>query len=327
MQCSEFERLIFLYANDELGDAERDSVEQHVASCASCAAALAREREWLEALAARPVDEPSPALLAQCRSELDEAVDDLAHYGWPPAAGWLDFFRPTRWLVLRPAISAVALVLLGIIVGNVVPSWFLNDSSETVAPVMSVSGLQNRDFRNLDVRGINWVTGPGSASPAVEVQMEANKPFVLRGSAADSDVRDIMLFVIQNNERFDSGVRLESVEVLRSQGGDAEVRKVLAFAARQDRNPGVRLKALEALRDFAGDTQVRQTILDALMHDDNPGVRVEAINTLKSLCETGVDHDKRLVEVLKDRMHKDPNTYVRLQSAAAIRQLGPRATY
>jgi hypothetical protein len=32
--------------------------------------------------------------------------------------------------------------------------------------------------------------------------------------------------------------------------------------------------------------------------------------------------DDHMVSVLRDRMQNDPNTYIRLQSAAAIRDLG-----
>ena len=324
MQCQEFERLIFLYASDELDPADRAAVEQHIAACAACATALERERRWLETVSARRPEEPSSALLAQCRSELDESIDDLSLSGW---RRWIEMLRPTRWIVLRPAVSAVALLALGLLIGNLVPSWLMRDSGQGVAPVMSVSALSDQDLRNVAVSGINWVPGSETGAPAVEVQMTGMKPMVVRGAVADSDVKRVLLFVVRNNQRFDSGVRLESVEALRSQGEDAEVRQVLAFAARNDRNPGVRLKALEALREFARDSEVRQTLLDALMLDDNPGVRVEAINTLRTLCEAGGEHDKHMVEVLKDRMKKDPSTYVRLQSAAAIRQLGPRETY
>jgi hypothetical protein len=34
-----------------------------------------------------------------------------------------------------------------------------------------------------------------------------------------------------------------------------------------------------------------------------------------------------MIAVLRDRMQKDPNTYIRLQSAAAIRDLGPREKF
>jgi hypothetical protein len=34
-----------------------------------------------------------------------------------------------------------------------------------------------------------------------------------------------------------------------------------------------------------------------------------------------------MVSVLRDRMQNDPNTYIRLQSAAALGELGPRAKF
>ena len=66
-----------------------------------------------------------------------------------------------------------------------------------------------------------------------------------------------------------------------------------------------------------------QTLLDALVDDQNPGVRVQAINELREMAANGqVMSDDHMVSVLRDRMEKDPNTYIRLQSAAAIRDLG-----
>jgi len=37
--------------------------------------------------------------------------------------------------------------------------------------------------------------------------------------------------------------------------------------------------------------------------------------------------DDHMVSVLRDRMQNDPNTYIRLQSAAALGELGPRAKF
>jgi HEAT repeats len=67
-------------------------------------------------------------------------------------------------------------------------------------------------------------------------------------------------------------------------------------------------------------------LLDALVDDHNPGVRIEAINSLRQMAERGqVVPDPHMLSVLRDRMQNDPNTYIRLQSAAAIRDFGPSA--
>jgi len=88
-------------------------------------------------------------------------------------------------------------------------------------------------------------------------------------------------------------------------------------------------KALEALDGTEPEDVVQQTLLDALVDDDNPGVRVEAINELRDLAASGrvSSDDGHMVSVLRDRMQKDPNTYIRLQSAQVIRELGPRQKF
>jgi hypothetical protein len=73
---------------------------------------------------------------------------------------------------------------------------------------------------------------------------------------------------------------------------------------------------------------VRQTLLDALVNDQNPGVRVEAMNSLRDLAEHGrIESDSKMLDVLRTRMQKDPNTYIRLQSAATLRYLAPSSKF
>jgi HEAT repeat protein len=95
-----------------------------------------------------------------------------------------------------------------------------------------------------------------------------------------------------------------------------------------DHNAAVRLKAVEALDGAEPQNQVRQTLLDALVDDQNPGVRVEAINELRDMAAKGeVDSDDHLLAVLRELIKKDPSVYIRLQSAAVIRDLGPRQKF
>ena len=86
-------------------------------------------------------------------------------------------------------------------------------------------------------------------------------------------------------------------------------------------------------------------MLEALHHDANPGVRVEAVNLLVRSLEGGsLDQPgagtatpdaevatltddasvERVVRALEDLQRRDPNRYVRLRSAAALRQIGSR---
>ncbi|HEX9759805.1 MAG TPA: HEAT repeat domain-containing protein [Candidatus Acidoferrales bacterium] len=326
MENKDLEHLLTLYVCDELEAEERAAVEQHVAGCAACAAALAAERGVLELMASRENEEPSAVLLAQCRSELAEALDDLPA-PVPVWQRWTAWMRPSRWFALRPALSAVALVLMGVIVGNVAPAMLLAPPVHDPAVAERVQGLGDRDLRNFDVSGVSLVSSGAAGMPVVSFQGRTERSIEFTGSPADVDVRHMLMFVVQNGQRFNTGVRLESIEALRVVSGDEDVRRTLCHAARNDRAVGVRLKALEVLREMSADADVRQTLLDALLRDENPGVRAEAINALRALAQSGAGVDRRMVEVLRDRMERDPSTYVRLQSAAAIRDLGPRAEY
>jgi HEAT repeat protein len=144
----------------------------------------------------------------------------------------------------------------------------------------------------------------------------------------NDDVKRVLLYVLHNNQRFDPDVRLDAVDLLRARNNDADVRGALCHAVHTDGNAAVRLKALEALNGAEPQDLVRQTLLDALVDDRNPGVRIEAINALRGLAAAGkVESDDHMLAVLRERMRKDPSTYIRLQSAAAIRDLGPRQKF
>lgn len=333
--CQQIERLLVFFACEELSAEERAAVEHHVGQCPACAASLASELRLQQVLATigPPAErlDPHDRLLAQCRSELGEALDDAAQK--PARARWLLPLLPANWFVLRPAWSAALLVLIGMAVGSVVPQWYSSRMTQRPdAVTMKVSApprLSQQDLETMGIAAINWNAGGSSGSPSVELHLTAEKPMELQGSLDDMDVKRVLTFVVQNGQRFDSGVRLDSLELLRRRSSDTEVRQALCVAARKDRNPGVRLKSLEALRGFEQDDAVRLTLLDALQNDDCPGVRVEAINALqaamRAMAEKGIGpQDQGLVNVLRDRMERDPNNYIRMQSAAAIHQLGPR---
>ena len=342
--CAELERLLVLYACDELNAEGRAAVEAHVEQCAACVVRLERERSLHQVFAAlpRPADrlDPSDSLLARCRSRLGEALDDMAEER--ARGGWLRGLRSLDWLarsfVAHPAWSAALLVLLGVAVGSIGPRWYSQISrgspGEQLKPIVVVSTprLSEQDLQNISVAGINWISNSGSGTPSVELHLTTEKPLVLEGSPDDTDVKRVLTYIIQNGQRFDAGARLDSLDVLRTRSEDAQVRRALCIAAQKDRNPGVRLKALEALRGFEQDEQVRQTLLSALLRDSNPGVRVEAINSLSAALrkmgeQNAAQADPQMVNVLRDLVRKDPNNYIRMQSAAAIRQLTSREEY
>jgi HEAT repeat protein len=162
----------------------------------------------------------------------------------------------------------------------------------------------------------------------VELQLKSQQPVMVEGTVDDDNVKSVLLNVLAGGEQFCPDIRLDAVEGLRTRSNDPDIRAALCRAVRKDRNAAVRLKALEALDGAGSQEMVRQTLLDALVEDQNPGVRIEAVNALRDLAAKGqMDSDGHSADVLRERMQKDPNTYIRLQSAAAIRDIGPREKF
>jgi hypothetical protein len=349
MRCGDIAPLLVFYACDEVEPQEREQIDAHLVDCTACAALLREEQEMQSALvsAFQPADQldPSGTLLAQCRSELSELLDDLS--APPLQERWSPFGFARRWMALRPAWSAAALVLMGLAVGTQVALWIPGrEGNFSVGQAVNVKAapLTNEDLSKMAVAGVNFAPAANS-SGTVELHVRAEQPIILSGSVDDADVRRVLTYVVMNGERFDPGVRLDCLDVLKTRTGDTDVRHALLAAARKDQNAAVRMKALEALRDSTADDAVRDTLLEALQHDANPGVRVEAVNLLVRSLEGATDDEgvgkdvapevagnqippdpsvDRVIHALEGLQHRDPNAYVRLRSAAALRQISPR---
>jgi hypothetical protein len=341
--CEEFEPQLILFAAGELDASEMAEVSDHLLQCSGCNQAMAQQNEMLALLSANH-REPDASSLASCRAALDDALDQQEERGWLRRT--IGAFLPASWISPRPAWSAALLLAIGFSVGVLGPRLLrgpvapsgadsltasnistpqVSDTAPEVAPSSALSSL---DLHTANVAGINVFPASDNEPPRVQLQLKAQQPFMVSGTVNDADVKQVLMFVLHNNQRFDPDVRLDAVDLLRARNNDPDVRSALCQAVHTDHNAAVRLKALEALNGAEPQDLVRQTLLDALVDDQNPGVRVEAINALRDMAAKGqVDADDHMLAVLHERMKKDPSTYIRLQSAAVIRDLGPRQKF
>ena len=345
-RCSEIAPLLVFYVWDEVTEAERKRIQAHLAACAECAQQLEEERAFSEVVLAAPQAadqlDASGVLLAQCRSELAETLDEIVAH--PAKSPWRPFGFLGHWMALHPVWSGAALVVFGVVLGGrILPAMRATANYEN-APAVNVSAgprITPDQLANMAVAGVNIAPSGDSGSATVQLQLSAAQPMVLSGNVQDSDVRRVLTYVVSNGGRFDPGVRMDCLDALKAVARDQEVRNALLTAARKDPVPAVRMKALEALRDSSDNDGVRNTLLDVLDHDTNPGVRVEAINLLvnslghdspemnsfPALDMDSVPADAsvdRAMRMLEDLQRRDPNRYVRLRSAAALRQIGTR---
>jgi len=359
MNCDEVAPLLVFLACDEVTAEERTGIENHIAECAECHAQLAEAGEFQENLTVVPQAadalDRTGTLLAQCRSEFSETLDEMSA---PPVEQefWRPFSFVRRWMALRPGWSAAGLLAAGAILGVQLLQWLPTNDSNLNGRAVNVSAAQkitDDQLAKMAVSQINFAPNSDGAPGTLQIQLRAEQPVVLSGNLDDSDMRRVLTYVVKNSERFDPGVRLDCLDALRAKIGDAEIRDALLDAARRDKNPAVRMKALESLREVASEEDVRDAVLESLEEDANPGVRVEAINLLvrslelesamppmppghgenpdepmveqtapAALAESGPSV-RRVLRALEQLRRNDPNHYVRLRSAAALRQIGP----
>jgi anti-sigma factor RsiW len=195
------EQLAVLYVSDELDPAARSGLQAHAARCPSCAAMVSREVRLHEEITSfdQPADrlDRSGLLLAQCRSELAEAVDDRQVRANQP--GWRAVFSPLAWwmvlrdtLVYHPAMSMAALVVVGFLAGVAGQQMRVTPAITVVAPAAMTASAQSKvteqQLESAGSANVAWVTPSGSRTPTVQVQFMSQAPMNIVGPPDDADV-------------------------------------------------------------------------------------------------------------------------------------------
>jgi anti-sigma factor RsiW len=301
MKCEWVKENISLYLYNELADDARYELEQHLSRCAECSKELGAAQVFHSALSQFPIQEPTPNLLAGSRMRLQEALETAEQGGF-----WRRLiFDPTVWLReirFAPALTA-AIFIVGFAGGVGATYKTLNDRGH-IAVDNSVPAVA---ANQASVAGIRSVT-QDPTSKQVSIQYDTVSAQQAQGSLNDERIQQLLLFAARNN--YNSGVRMDSVDLLTKQPNDTHVREALVYALRYDSNPGVRLKALDGVGPAVKeDVRVRDAVLEALMDDSNPGVRIEALRLLEP-----VRGDGSVRVVLQQLAKNDKSDYIRTQA-------------
>ncbi len=309
MKCEWVKENISLYLYNELADDARYELEQHLSRCADCSAELKSAQAFHSALSQLPVQEPTPNLVTASRMRLQEALETTSQGGfWRRMA-----FDPTIWLReirFAPALTA-AIFILGFAGGVGATYKTLADRVHSGTGDSSV--VSSAKPSEASISGIRSVVqDPGSKQ--VSIQYDTVSTQKAEGSLNDQRIQQLLLFAARNN--YNSGVRMDSVDLLTRQPNDTHVREALIYALRYDSNPGVRLKALDGVGPFVKeDVRVRDAVLEALMDDGNPGVRIEALRALDP-----VRADSSVRVVLGKLAQSDKSEYIRAQARNMVAQ-------
>ena len=309
MNCEWVRENIVLHVYNELADDARHELEQHVARCTDCAAELKAEREFHATLSQIPSVEPSPNLITASRMRLQEALEttEQGHF-------WQRFaFDPAHWLrqvKFSPALAS-AILILGFAGGvGTTYKFFPRPAQGQVGSIPSGTANQNE----ASITGIRSITqAPGTNQ--ISIKYDTVKTEQADGSLNDQRIQQLLLYAARNN--YNSGVRMDSVDLLTQKPADMQFRETLLYTLQNDSNPGVRLKSLDALGTFVkDDVRVRDAVLAALVNDANSGVRTEALRLIDP-----VKADGSVRGVLMTLAAKDQNQYIRSQARTMVAQL------
>ncbi len=308
MKCEWVRENIVLQVYGELADDARHELEQHVARCADCAAELKAEQEFHVLLANAPSVEPTPNLVAASRMRLQEALE-TAQQG----AFWHKFaFDPVNWLRqvrFSPALAS-AILILGF-AGGVGTAYRMFPGAKVANNPTPVTSAVPTESAIAGIRSITQT--PGSSQIDIKYDTVATQD--AQGSLNDQKIQQLLLYAARNN--YNSGLSMDSVNLLTQKPNDAQVQEALLYVLQYDSNPGARLKSLGALGAYVkSDQRVRDAVLMALVNDANQGVRTEALRLIEP-----VKADGSVRGVLMTLAAKDQSTYIRSQARTMLAQL------
>ena len=299
MKCEDVKKTLPLFLYGELSFDEEERLEMHIDECGSCRGVLERERAMFLALDGAEAA-PAPELLEQCRAELRsrlaQVVPERKHFWDKILSGFsIQFhFAPG---IMQP-LGLVAMLAIGFFMARVAPPSLLGLRQAGVLGEPATSRVRYVE-----------PAGPGR----VQIVIDETRQRTLSGNLEDQSIQRLLLTAAKDPS--DAGLRVESVDLLKSKPQSAEVRSALLYALQHDSNAGVRLKALDGLKDFADDPQTRQTLAQVLLRDDNPGVRTQVIDLL-------IRHrSDSMVGVLQELMVKEDNGYIRMRCQRALHDM------
>ncbi len=296
MNCDWVQQNVSLYLYNELADDARHELEQHIQRCKACAAELADQQEFQAQMNALPVEEPSASFLAAARMRLQEALENAEqHRAWYHRF----VFDPTAWLRqmrFSPALAAV-LVIVGF--GGGLGTMYSALGGSKPSQPASIQGASIGGITSIDRQ-------PNSNN--IQIHYDRLLPDSVQGPASDPKIQELLKYAAKS--KYNSGVRLNSVDALTSKPDDPSVREALIYALRYDSNPGVRLKALDGVGSYVKqDIRVRNAVLSALLDDSNLGVRSGALHALEP-----VRADSSVRMALQQLAKEDPSDYIRAES-------------
>lgn len=183
-----------------------------------------------------------------------------------------------------------------------------NDFSNELANYSPAHPAQHEDAFITGVDFIQYDPKTGM----VTVQYKSVEDVSVRGKMDDPSIRKLLAYAVREDTH--PGRRLAAVKAMGGQRfSDPELEAALIYAMENDSVAGVRLKAAKVLQTLPMTATIKQAFMKILVRDPNSAIRIEALNALASL-----QGEMDLRPVLKEASDSDTNEFVRMKAARAL---------
>ena len=200
---------------------------------------------------------------------------------------------------MRPA-GAMAMLAIGFMAARMIPAW---------GPMSAGSNGNNANYSAMDLASLGATQVRNvqeDANGRVNIMLNETRQRTVSGNLQDAAIRNLLVAAAKGSA--DPGLRAETVTILVSGAGSSDVRDTLVFALENDQNAVVRWRAMEGLKAYVADRSVQTALARVLQRDLNPGIRTQAIDLL---TEPGASIDREVVGVLQETMGREDDAYVR----------------
>lgn len=256
LNCEQTNEQLADWLRNQLPDAERTSLENHLAQCPACRAEAESSRQLWQLMGNLPTPEPSDMARVRFRAMLDTYTDTVQ-----TQKGIIDELLIklrslwTPQYAVRLAYS-LALLMVGVAVGY----WFRNSGTATVATQqqqIDTLSTQVQDMRQMMM--LSLLENPSASERLRAVSYTEAIPDV------DDKVVEALLTTLNNDDNVN--VRLVTLEALAKLADNATVREGLVQSIARQESPLVQ----SALADVMVRLQEKRSIkpLRQLLHDDN----------------------------------------------------------
>lgn len=303
-----FKELMNLLILDEISEEDKVVLKQHLNECEECKNDFEEYNKVKLAFSSYKKEMVTDQLLNEARIEFKAHLRKEINKGFflSTTIEKVKDFIVANW---KNTIGYAFTLSIGIIAGTFLLRGNETTSNITNEPLSGETRIQDIKFLDSD-----------ASDGEIEFEFNAVKPMVIKGNVNDTKIQNVLAYSMINSKNI--GTRLHSLNVLETEPKvlDKEIKDALLSVIKYDNNSGVRKEAIDLLKGYKYDNSIKDVLLYVIKNDTVSGMRISAINILAQGEKERTSLSNEDINVLKQQIEKDDNSYVRIQAQTVLKE-------